>query len=223
MSKDSVLLGLSLYVPELGQDEKAGLDVRFKEGRFAERCELCGVSIDESMRYHLYHQKGWYNACSMCYMPANLDKINYHKTGNVVFFPQVSQQQLNALLRAIWAVQKMATLDKNNLDLKEHADTVASIEAFVHTKKRTTNTYFKSHDTTLFAAMLDQLRPEEYHQRYKFLGPFRWVPEKLMYNDEMVYWAQKDYQSLDLENLSHFMKSFAERYTPGFSIKDESQ
>lgn len=222
MSK-SIMLGLSLYAPTISEDEQKGLDLRFGEGRFEGRCEMCGVSLEDSMRYALHHNKAWFNACSMCYMPANLDKINYHKTGDVVFFPQLSQQRLNALMRAIWAVQKMAGLDKNNLDLREHADTMASIDAFVQTRKKTTKTYFRSHDTTLYAAMLDQLRPEEYDQRYKLLSSFRWIPDKLMYSDEMLYWAQKDYQSLDLENLSHFMKSFSETYTPGFTIKDEEQ
>ena len=221
MTMDSILLGLSLYAPTISDEEKKGLELRFAEGRNANRCETCGVSIDKSMCYPLYHNDSWYNACSMCYMPANLDKIDYHKTGDVVFLPNLTQQQLNALMRAIWAVQKMASLDKNNLDLKEHADTMASIDAFVQTRKKTTKTYFRSHDTTLFAAMLDQLRPEEYRQRHKFLTSFRWIPEKLMYSDEMVYWAQKDYQSLDLENLSRFMSLFANQYTPGFKIKDE--
>ena len=75
---DSILLGLSLYAPTISDEEKKGLELRFAEGRNANRCETCGVSIDKSMCYHLYHNDSWYNACSMCYMPANLDKIDYH-------------------------------------------------------------------------------------------------------------------------------------------------
>jgi hypothetical protein len=193
--------------------------------RFSEKglgkCDSCGVTINKEMRHSLHSRGNWYNVCSMCYYPTHLDKIPFFEEGHVICFPEMSQARLNAFMRGLWVVQFFANSDPNNKEMLDVADTLSDMERiFEHITKVTANFLKVPTETGILASTLFLLQEDEYAQKHKYFGSFRWMPPREIYEKEIVFWAQHDYSNLHHEQISSNITKFMEEYTPQFRIKE---
>ncbi len=217
--KPEILLGISTYTPKLDPVSEQGLDARFSAPNGA-RCESCGVSLTEDFRHKSFLSKAWYNTCGMCHYTANLDKIPHYDEGWIIYFPYLSQARLNATLRAIWCVDYMRTIEPENQELELMAGTIDGIRKVIAGQETLTAGCFANTDPRVYASTMYLLKPEEYKQRYKLFESFRWLPEKRVFEDDVAFWTETDYNVLHPEKISSNITNFMSHYAPRFKIKE---
>jgi hypothetical protein len=216
--KPTVELGISFYNPIITESDKAALEARF--GGDVGVCECCGIKLKASMRHELEVKGVWYNACGMCYYPANLDEIPSFDKGKIVYFPAGSQARLNSILRACWSMHYLAKLDPDNKELMQMCESVSQIEDGILGLVQINNSYFHFSAPDVLSSTLFLLKPEEYEQRHKLLMSFRWLPEQDTFREEMAFWAQESFSSLHPEKITGNIQHFMEKYAKDYNIRD---
>ena len=217
--KPNVIVGLSAYTPKISQQQDELLNNRFSESK-NKCCEVCGVSISHEFRKKLYVNNAWFNSCGMCYYAANLDEIPHYKKGTIVYFPSLTQGQLNGLLRTIWALDYMCMLEPENEELMTYQDAISELNGLINTQVELTKGFINCTETEVYGSMLYLLKPSEYAQRHKFFSGFRWLPERSVFEDEIPLWVKNDYRFLHPDKMSTNIKWFVSKYTPRLSFKD---
>mgnify|MGYP000004312939 FL=1 len=217
--KPNILLGISSHTPAITDEDEKLLDARFS-AMPQKKCELCGASISDEFRHKLHLEKAWFNACGMCFYPANLDLIPSSNPRNIIYFPTLNQAMLNSVLRAIWAMNNLWALEPENQVLTEMCESTGQIEEFINSAKMITKSYFQCDDAAIVAATMGLLTPDMYRQRYKLFGSFRWLPDRSIFETEMAFWTKNDYNGLHPENMSGNITQFMTKYTPGFNLKE---
>lgn len=217
--KPDLLIGISIYTPEITDEDERMLDQRFSASN-KKCCDVCGVSLSEDFRHSLYLEKRWFNACGMCYYTANLDQIDTVRTGSIIYFPYMSQARLNATLRAIWSIDYLRNIEPENQALEEMASSISSLNSSIIAQERLTEGYFSNSRTDVYVSLLGLLKKDEYQQRYKLFRSFRWLPNEVSFKDEMAFWSQSEYSDLHPEKISGNITKFMSQYTTDFSIKE---
>ncbi|MEG3765144.1 hypothetical protein [Alteromonas sp. 14N.309.X.WAT.G.H12] len=215
-----IILGISPHEKKPSAQVEESLKNRLNKPG-CNKCESCGVTISQEMRHSLFSRGHWYNVCSMCYYPTSLDKIPFYEEGDIIYFPNMSQARLNAFLRGLWVVQFFANTDPGNDEMLDVAETLSDLErTFEHIVKVTVNVAKSPSETGIFASTMHLLQDDEYNQRHKYFGGFRWLPSKDMYEKEIPFWAQNDYKNLHHEQMSGNITKFVKEYIPDFRIKE---
>lgn len=217
--KPDLLIGISTYTQELSDDTEHLLDLRFSSCK-DKRCELCGVSINEDFRKKLNIGKAWFNTCGMCYYTSNLDLIPNDKKGNIVYYPRLSQERMNALVRVIWCLDHMCALEPNNEELNEYKQVVSELDGMLQVQREVTKGFIGVGDVDVYGTMMHLLTPEEYKQRYKVFSNFRWQPEKKVFTNEIAFWVEKNYKNIHPDNIIGNIKDFMARYVPGLDLRE---
>lgn len=213
--RPELLLGISSYQDPPSEDEEISLVDRFKGS-----CEVCGVALTSDMRHSHLHKKLWYNSCGMCYFAENLDGIPSFKKGSIIYFPHMSQARLNSVLRAIWSVESLNDIGDMNDEYNVMSATFDELNAMIEGQINITTSYFDFSDPDILSSLLNLLPPEDYEQRWKLLRSFRWLPDRSVFEDEMVYWAQKSFHHLHPEKINSNITTFMTNYVPAFNIRE---
>lgn len=218
MVRPDVLIGISSKNGKPTAAEDADLRNRFAMS-VSQRCELCGASLTAEMVHPVKIARGLYNACGMCFCAMNLDRIPHYQRGAIIYFPNLNQTRLNALLRAMWSVDLMLEMDPRNQDLIQLHEVMNEMSVVFDGQVMLTNGNMGSSNTEVYASMMHLLRDEEYEQRYKLFKNFRWLPDRVIFEDEIAYWAQTDSHHLHPEKMSGNITQFMSKYVPDFSLK----
>lgn len=182
------------------------------------KCSACGVSIDKETGYQLSSKTGFHNTCGMCYFTCNLDEIPHYEKGKIIYFPVLSQVRLNAMLRALWAVDYLSKFDYDNLELSDMSRSLSVITSNLNAISIESERIMGDSNPDIYASMLNLLPEHEYEQRYKLLKNCRWLPTVRIFEDEAPYWAQKDYNGLHPEKITGNITKFMAEYLPSFKM-----
>lgn len=213
-----LLIGISPFAEKPKEEVDNFLDNKFNESKH-KKCEICGASIMEKMRHKMSINKAWFNACGMCYYSSNLDLIPSGESGSVVYFPFLDQQRLNGMLRALWCMEYMCSIEPENKSLLLFQDSISELQSIIKNSKHVSDGYFVSSDTEVYTSMMFLLKPEEYRDRYKLFKNFKWFPERRVFESEVAFWAQNDYLDLHPEKMSSNITKFMSQYSKDYDIK----
>lgn len=207
------LLGISTYLPKINESQLSEIESRFLKHS---KCELCGASLTKEMRHNYYGDDlGWFNACSMCFYPQNLDLIPYFERGDVLYFPSMEQSRFNALLRAVWSVDTFNKTGVSSNVFQEFRHSMVDLIDKVNGQLHGMEYYFETTSVDILVATLDLLKPEQYAERHKLLANFKWFPKREIFKNEITYWAQQDFNMLHPakidDNITQFVSNYAQR------------
>lgn len=211
----------------IGISTRNKLPPKDKEDALVERgsqvnacCDVCGISIDKNTRFTIEYKDMWFNACSMCYYTQNIDRIPHYIKGEIVFYPELSQERLYTLLRAIWSVEYFASIDGNNPKLEEMQASLSELLESFSSLKDVTNGYVDTSNPDIISSMLNLLTDEEYKERYKLFTSFRWMPDKETFEDDIPRWAQQSFTHLSPDRMSSNITKFMAKYVPSFKVNE---
>jgi len=148
-------------------------------------CIFCNTPVKEHAHF-VKVNKGIYSACSMCKDVLSLDKLPKGKEGKIIFLPEIPQNELNNLIRAIWYVESISE------DYEEEYDILNIVISILHNREDAASHYYASgiNETSVLVKFLYTLSPDEYRLRSKGLYGLRWLPAKELYVDELPYWYE---------------------------------
>ncbi|MEJ7745218.1 MAG: HNH endonuclease [Luteimonas sp.] len=108
-----------------GDKEIAALRRRvIEQPRLGRRCWYCHVSFGQTEMFEVHHLDGDHGndgqdnvvlICLLCHIPWHLDLVIQtwaHDPGRIIYLPEVSQQELNAMLYAVF-FHSEATIDRS--------------------------------------------------------------------------------------------------------------
>ena len=211
-------LEISIHQRIPSEEELKLLKASFKsEGK---RCSACGATLTKEMVHHHFEQDRWFNVGGMCYCASNLDRIPHFERGHVVWFPYMSQARLNAVLRGLWAAKSLSGVNSDDHEYKEMLNTLEEITSLLDLRPRVTEEYFKFSDVDVVSSTLFLLTNEEYEKRGALFADFRWLPQRQIFEDELPFWASKDYNGLHPQKITSNITKFMSKYAPDFTIKE---
>lgn len=179
-------------------------------------CEICGASLTKEMIHHLHIKDDEFaTACGLCYYTQNLDLIPHFDRGDIIYFPSMSQVQFNCLLRAAWSIDTFSKAGLSPKQFNEFKNSMTDLLDKINGQLHGMAYYFDSTNVDVLVATLDLLKPEEYHERYKLLTNFRWLPKREIFKNEVAYWAQHDFNQLHPLKIDDNMEKFMLKYNQG--------
>lgn len=218
-----LLLGISVRKPPTTpeQDEQT-------KSLFKGVCDFCGVPIAEHMRFTHHHHGGWYNSCTLCFHYEHLDLIPHYRRGEFVYWNGINQEQFNIFYSCIWSMQHIERQFDVDIDYEENVEEMRRLEKAMEYKAEPIKSFFMGGDQKQIASVspdvvanyLNVLSDEDYHQRHKMFSAFLWVPPKVIFKDEIAYWAKNAYGNMNSDSIKGLMSSFSGRF--GLEVSNNS-
>lgn len=122
------------------------------------RCEVCGAPGGKegaALEKHLIGTNKFKHVCPICHHCLHLDFAGLHKSGKIIWLPEISQENLNLLCLAMFLVIHKAGVNRNNEDAKALLAHVKRMYASF--RKRA-----EAVETTFGAGAMESLGPQDY-------------------------------------------------------------
>ena len=146
-------------------------------------CDFCGINIESD---HNFHQKGseLYASCSICYYTENLDEIVAMKKGSIILMPEMTQVELNAMLRLIWYYESI-----EEEDMIDKIDTIGNLYSQIRERENFVESYYSegASDIDIVINSLYNFKKERYEKRDVGMYGLLWMPEKDIFFQTSTY------------------------------------
>jgi len=148
-----------------------------------ESCAACGINISD---YHHFHEENnkVTALCPLCYYPMHLDKIVAKNPGQIILLPEMSQIELNAMLRAMEYIK----MQKENY--VEVAEAIEIVDVLLKERADMADTYYSGgiSNVNLLSQVLFAFTDEEYNKREIGLYGLRLMHNMDTFQREMKSW-----------------------------------
>jgi hypothetical protein len=126
--------------------------------------------------------------CPFCFYSNRLGLAGMHKSGIIVYLPEISQKKLNNLIHTSWAWQEK----EGDSEDASYADALLKQ---IYERKFDVHNYLGRHSykPEVLAGVLKDLSDEYYHKRSSALEPFRFFPDIEQFSSLIEYWSKEVY------------------------------
>lgn len=165
-------------------------------------CQYCGWRSERFQEIHHknhnhkdYREQNLATICPLCHQVFHLSSAAITEGGEIIWLPELSQEQLNQLCIAIFIAEKSGNKKKWEGPAKRLFNALNSRADFVNN-----NLADKASDPGVFAETLLKLTKEQYENRYSFVKNLRLLPFSSRFISQIEYWSTADYKDLPLDN-----------------------
>tara|TARA_R110000737_G_scaffold350257_2_gene388716 strand:+ start:185 stop:793 length:609 start_codon:yes stop_codon:yes gene_type:complete len=158
-------------------------------------CQQCDFKALKYMRviakdscYHDLKPDNYETVCPFCFYSNRLGLAGMHKSGNIVYLPEISQKKLNNLIHTSWAWQET----KGDIEEAAYAD---SLLKQIYERKSDVHNYLGryAYKPEVLGGVLKDMSDEYYHKRAIALDPFRFFPDREEFSALVEYWNREVY------------------------------
>lgn len=173
------------------------------------KCYYCENSIKDIPEIH--HLNGNHSdnskdnlagICTLCHQSHHLDIVSTTNGGRIIWLPELSQQELNYLCRALFVAQEQAEQALiNKTEIPGFAKVAKNILSSLEERVLILEQCFKGgncSDPGVFANVLLNLPEDKYEKRGETLYPFKLLHSKTRFNKHVKVW-EKDLEKMPLE------------------------
>lgn len=185
------------------QQEKANLPIwEAVWKRDGYRCYYCNFKSDKWQEVHHLDSDHTNNKlenlttiCALCHQSHHLNTASTTNGGKIIWLPELSQQDLNHLCRAIFVV---LSLNEEEAASVPFAKMAVALESALEARERVMTGKFHGlgSDAGIFGQVLLNMSPEEYAKRNEFLQYFRLIPARSRFPVQISYWKQHTFFDL---------------------------
>jgi hypothetical protein len=184
--------------------EKAKLKLLNKNNN---KCTSCSIDIDNNIAHYHTEGKLSYPLCSLCYYPLHLERLTGKDPGKIIMFEELTQVELNSLLRAIYFIKNYQS------ENEEAVDAVEIIETVLKERTEMADVYYASgvSNIDLIVQKLYGCSEEDYNKRENGLYALRWMPNVDNFKKDMDFWAAKSFAKYTPNNWQKLILSVAKK------------
>lgn len=167
-------------------------------------CSACGIGIVDYNHFHEEDNK-LSALCPLCYFPMHIDKIVAKNPGQIILLPEMTQIEVNAMLRA------MAYINIHKEDYMEVSEAVEIVDVLFKERADLADTYYSNgiSNVNLLSQVLFAFTDEDYNQREKGLYGLRLMHNMDNYSKEMKSW-DKELSKFTPDTWKGLIKKFAD-------------
>lgn len=147
-------------------------------------CDFCGIELFEDRNYHLKNDN-YYLSCKMCYYVENLEKVISMDKGSIILMPEISQIELNNIVRIIWFLQSIE--DEKYID---KIDNAINLLEQIKERENFVESYYTegANDVNIIINFLYNVKKEKYDKREIGFHGLLWLPPKSIFENEIISW-----------------------------------
>lgn len=164
-------------------------------------CQYCGWKSERFQEIHHknhnhkdYREKNLITACPLCHQVFHLSSASITEGGEIIWLPELTQEELNQLCIAIFIAERSGNKKKWEGPAKRLFNALNSRSDFVNN-----NLADKASDPGVFAQTLLKMTEEQYNERHKFVKNLRLLPFPGRFTTQIDYWSTADYKNLPLD------------------------
>lgn len=129
--------------------------------------------------------------CPLCHQCYHLGIAGTTSGGSIIWLPEITQEELNHLVRTIFVAQFYDQHVEINQAANLLYETLKTRELFVEQ-----NLAAGASDPGLLGQALLKMKPNDYKEREKFLQNLRLLPSKSRFVNQIDYWAKEVYKNI---------------------------
>lgn len=192
--------------------------------RDAYTCQYCGWQDEQYQEiHHLNHDhedmrlENLVTSCTMCHRNFHINMLMLHRAAHLIYLPEISQIELNTMLKALFSAQYHSRLNPSNNNYKYAFDLIFENMLLGNRAALATN-IFRYKDVSPMAQLaqilidLQRESPTEYKNRHTWLKDFRLLhtPESMAV--QVAHWAGlMDKQQVGFLSWDNYGASFLSR------------
>ena len=175
--------------------------------KYENKCASCSIDINDSIAHYHTEANTTYPLCSLCYYPLHLERLTGKDPGKIIMFEELSQVELNSLVRAIYFVKHYAGSNE------EAADAVEIIETVLKERSEMADVYYASgvSNVDLIVQKLYGCSDDDYSKRENGLYALRWMPNIDNFRRDMDFWAKNSFKKYTPDNWQKLILSVAKK------------
>lgn len=203
--------------------------------RDKKQCYYCGFVADKWQEVHHLNDDHSDNSlenlvtiCALCHQSFHLNTVSTTNGGDIIWLPEVSQQDLNHLCRAIFIAEeynehiditKITKINDSNednpIDNLNDKDLVHKLSkmsnqmlAIFNNRKNHMDNFFlgKASDAGTFGQVLLNMPQAKYEKRSEFIDNFKLLPKSSRFPIQIKYWKKTMASTLPLETWVRLIK-----------------
>lgn len=175
--------------------------------KYKEKCASCSIDINENIAHYHTEEKVTFPLCSLCYYPLHLERLTGKDPGKIIMFEELSQVELNSLVRAIYFIKTHQNANE------EAADAVEIIETVLKERSEMADVYYASgvSNVDLIVQKLYGCSDDDYAKRENGLYALRWMPNMDNFKRDMEFWSNNSFTKYTPENWQKLILSVAKK------------
>lgn len=148
--------------------------------------------------------------CPLCHQNFHLDSASTTNGGKIIWLPEISQQELNYLCRAIFiAIEEAEQAELEQREVIGFAKIARMLESSLVERTLIVEQHIQptSSDPANFANALINMTEEQYDKRAQFLGPFKLLHLKSRFSVQTKYWKTNTFKNVPVETWTSLIKN----------------
>lgn len=139
--------------------------------------------------------------CPLCHQNFHLDTVSTTNGGKIIWLPEITQQELNYISRAIFIAADEIDEKSNDLTFLK---IVPSIESSLAERSLIVEQHFQNSasDPVNFANALINLNDDLYEKRFSFLKSFKLLNFRARFPIQTRYWKNNTFKDIPVETWS---------------------
>ena len=173
------------------------------------KCYFCGFESKRHQEIHHLNDDHSDNSldnlvtiCPLCHQSFHLDTASTTNGGKIIWLPELSQQELNYLSRAIFiAMEEAESIEKNNKEEIGFIKIARMLENSLSERSLVVDQQIQngSSDPAVFANALINMSESQYEKRFGFLKPFKLLNLRSRFPIQTTYWKNTVFKDIPVE------------------------
>ena len=173
-------------------------------------CYYCGFQSQKFQEIHHLNDDHEDNSvdnlvtvCPLCHQNHHLDTVSNTNGGKIIWLPELSQQDLNHLCRAIFVAMYFAEqAEKEQTEVKGFVKIAKLLEASLLERQVEVEKHIHNgaSDPVNLASALIAMNEEQYENRIDFLKNLKLFHVKTRFSVQTKYWAKNTFASIPIES-----------------------
>ena len=147
--------------------------------------------------------------CPLCHQSFHLDTVSVTNGGKVIWLPEMSQQELNYLCRAIFiAMEESEQAQLNEQDAVGFSKIARMLLSSLDERAIVLDEHFRgnSSDPSIFASALLNMSEDAYKRRNQLLQPFKLFHTRSRFLVQTKYWKNNTFKELPVDSWDKLLK-----------------
>lgn len=181
------------------------------------KCYYCGFTSKKHQEiHHLNHDHNdnsvdnLVTVCPLCHQNFHLDNVSTTNGGLIIWLPEMSQQELNYLCRAIFiAIEEADQAESEQREVVGFAKIARMLENSLSERKLIVEQHIQpgASEPSNFANALINMSDEQYEKREEFIRPFKLLHLKSRFSIQTKYWKNQTYKNVPVESWLNLIKT----------------
>lgn len=137
--------------------------------------------------------------CPLCHQCFHLDTASATNGGKIIWLPEMSQQELNYLSRAIFIAAETARVaEEMGEKVSDFTKMASMLESSLSERSLVVEQYIQqgASDPATFANALLNMKEDKYETREEFIQPFKLLNLRTRFPVQTKYWKNTTYQEM---------------------------